>query len=267
MYADADIPLPDVSPSEIQGQPQSQAKLRQNMVDFNFDSIRWKLQPTKEDILKIRRHYAANVSMIDEKVGELIQTLEKKGELENTILIFTSDHADALGDHGHIQKWTMYDTVLRVPLIVWAPGLELKKRSVDTAIELMDVAPTILEACGLQIPPDWDAQSLWPTLLNGEVPGDGVVYAELAKDHIQTGAEFIVMRRERDWKIVWYAGEPDGELYDLRNDPDERSNLWFDPRHAERRDRWINEIRDRAVLGMLKGRQVVLPKAQQPMKT
>jgi len=129
------------------------------------------------------------------------------------------------------------------------------------------VAPTILEACGVDVPGDWDAESLWPTLLEGAPPGDGVIYAELARDHIQTLAEFIVMRRDRNWKIVWYAGEKDGELYDLRADPEERENLWFDPRHAERKERWIDEMKDRMVLGMLKGRQVVLPTPQQPMPT
>lgn len=267
MYENADIPVPELTEAELARQPKAQEALRQNMIDFNFDSIRWKRLPSRDDLLKIRRHYAANVTMIDDKIGELIATLEAKGDLENTIVIFTSDHADALGDHGHIQKWTMYDTVLRVPLIFWAPGMGLKPASVDTPMELMDVAPTILEACGIEVPGDWDAQSLWPTLTDGTPPGDGIVYAELARDHIQTGAEFIVMRRDADWKIVWYAGEDDGELYDLRADPDERDNLWFDPRHAERRDRWIDEIKDRAVLGMLKGRQVELPKPQQPMPT
>ena len=53
--------------------------------------------------------------MIDEKIDEIISTIESKGDLDNTIVIFTSDHADALGDHGHIQKWTMFDSVLQVP--------------------------------------------------------------------------------------------------------------------------------------------------------
>lgn len=266
MYADADIPVPELTEAELDRQPKAQAALRQNMIDFNFDSIQWKRMPTPDDILKIRRHYAANVSMIDEKVGEIMDLLETRGYLENSIVIFTSDHADALGDHAHIQKWTMYDTVIRVPLIVWAPSLNLQPNSIDTPMELMDVAPTILEACGVDVPDDWDAQSLWPTLIDGTPPGDGVVFAELARDHIQTGAAFIVMRRDKDWKIVWYADEEDGELYDLRNDPDERDNLWFDPRHLQRRDQWIDEIKNRVVMGMLQSRKGLVQKPQQPMQ-
>ena len=236
------------------------------MINFNFDSVQWQDSPAEHDILMMRRHYAANVSMIDQKVGEIMDALEQKGYLENSIVIFTSDHGDALGDHGHIQKWTMYDSVLRVPLIVWAPGLINKAATLDTPMELMAVAPTILEACGIDTPEDWDAQSLWPCLKGaGDVPGDGVVYAELARDHIQTEAEFIVMRRDTGWKIVWYANEEDGELYDLRSDPDETNNLWFDAAHQSLRDGMLLDIRDRTIVGMLDGQHVPMPKPQQPM--
>jgi arylsulfatase A-like enzyme len=266
MYKDADIPVPHLTEEQLQAQPKSQKELRQNMIDFNFDSIQWQHIPAEQDILKIRRYYAANVSMIDHKVGEIMETLEQEGYLENTIVIFTSDHADALGDHGHIQKWTMYDTVLRVPLVVWAPKRIDKPAIIDTPMELMHVAPTILEACGVDVPKDWDAQSLWPCIDgSGDVPGDGVVYAELARDHIQTGAEFIIMRRDTEWKIVWYAEEEDGELYNLQTDPDELNNLWFDDSQQELRDRLITEIRDRTVVGMLRGQHVTVPKPQQPM--
>jgi hypothetical protein len=97
---------------------------------------------------------------------------------------------------------------------------------------------------------------------SGEVPGDGVVYAELARDHIQTGAEFIIMRRDTEWKIVWYAKEEDGELYDLQADPDELNNLWFDLAHQSLRDRLVVEIRDCTVVGMLHGQHVSVPKPQ-----
>jgi arylsulfatase len=266
MYKDADIPVPHVTEEQLQAQPASQKVLRQNMIDFNFDSIQWQHIPAEHDILKMRRYYAANVSMIDQKVGEIMEALEQKGYLENSIVIFTSDHADALGDHGHIQKWTMYDTVLRVPLIVWAPKRVGKPTVIDTPMELMHVAPTILDACGIDIPADWDAQSLWPCINgSGDVPGNGVVYAELARDHIQTGAEFIIMRRDTEWKIVWYANEEDGELYNIQTDPGELNNLWFDGALKDLRDGLMTEIRDRTVVGMLHGQQVSVPKPQQPM--
>ncbi len=266
MYDGADLPIPTVTEAELAAQPRAQAQLRQNMIDFNFDSIQWQHLPDPADILRMRRHYAANVSMIDQKVGEILAVLERTVDMDNTIVIFTSDHADALGDHGHIQKWTMYDTVLRVPLIFWAPGLIREVGSVETPMELMDIAPTILEACGLGLPDDWDAQSLWPTLKDlSQPPGDGVVFAELAGDHIQTGAEFIAMRRDADWKCVVYAGDERGELYDLNADPDEVRNLWSSDEHRDIRDGFADELRPRVESGAAQAGQISVMTPQQPM--
>ena len=84
--------------------------------------------------------------MIDEKVGEIIAALEHNGYLDNSILIFTSDHGDCLTDHGHSQKWTMYDQITRVPMIVWSPGRFDAGQVVDSLCQQMDLGPTILEA-------------------------------------------------------------------------------------------------------------------------
>ena len=266
IYKDVDIPVPSVTESEIQKQPKAQKVLRDNMMEFNFDSVNWQFMPAKEDLLRVRRHYAANITMIDEKVGEIINTLESRGDIDNTIVIFTSDHADALGDHGHIQKWTMFDAVLRVPLIFWSPGKFPIPRSIEDSIELFDVAATVLDICGIEKPRDWDGNSLLP-LLNGEVDkvSDDVVYAELARDHIQTEAELIIMRRDSEKKVVWYLNSEEGEFYDLKNDPDEVNNLWFESDYKKERDLIIDEIRNRTMSGMLASRQIPTPKPQVAM--
>jgi arylsulfatase A-like enzyme len=197
------------------------------MIEFNFDSIAWRTDASPSDLLRLRRHYAANVSMIDQQVGRVMRALDERGYLDNALVIFTSDHADALGDHGHIQKWTMYDCVLRVPLIVWSRNLPLRPGRRDELVQMFDIAPTVLEAAGLKPPPDFEARSLWGSLSG--LPDDAprqAVYAELARDHIQTGSEFIVMRRDRQWKIVVYLDDVYGELYDLQADPGEVENLW-----------------------------------------
>ena len=183
-----------------------------------------------------------------------------------TIIIFTSDHADALGDHGHIQKWTMYDSVLRVPLIFWAPGIFQPTKALEDPVEFFDIAATIMDICDLEIPEDWDGVSLLPLLLGktSEVE-DNVIYAELARDHIQTEAELIVMRRDPKKKVVWYLNSDDGEFYDLKNDPDEINNLWFDPAHKKERDIIVDKIKNRTLSGMLASRQIATPKPQTAM--
>jgi arylsulfatase A-like enzyme len=249
-YADVDIPLPDVTRQELDAQPRAQQQLRDNMIEFNFDSIAWRRNVSREDLLRLRRHYAANVTMIDHQVGRILDTLDARGYLDNALVIFSSDHADALGDHGHIQKWTMYDTVVRVPLIVWSKNLPVQAGRRDELVQMFDIAPTILEAAQLAVPPDFEARSLWPSLerRDGHQPRDAV-YAELARDHIQTGSEFILMRRDRRWKIVVYLDDEDGELYDLEADPDEVRNLWNDESLRAMRE----ELQDRCMTWLARG--------------
>lgn len=226
-YADVDIPVPTVDEAELRAQPPAQHRLRENMKEFNFDSIAWRGGVRPDELLRLRRHYAANVSMIDRQVGRILEALDARGYLDNALVIFTSDHADALGDHGHIQKWTMYDSVVRVPLLFWSRNLQVKPGVRDDLVQLFDVAPTILEAAGLPVPAEFEARTLWGALSGtpGYQPREAV-YAELARDHIQTGSEFILMRRDRRWKIVLYLDDAYGELYDLQADPGELTNLW-----------------------------------------
>ena len=108
-------------------------------------------------------------------------------------------------------------------------------------------------------------RSLLPGLSGGDASGRDVVYAELARDHIQTGAEFIVMRRDRDWKLVYYMGEPDGELYDLRADPGESQNLWEDAGQRSRRDALIKDVLEWSMRESLRSRMAPTLKPQQPM--
>lgn len=262
IYEHVDIPVPQ-SPPDISAQPAAQAVLRKNMVDFNFDSIAWRSDVTSADLLRLRRHYAANMTMIDEKLGAIIEVLRQRRYLENAIIVFTSDHGDALGDHGHIQKWTMYDTVTRVPLIIAGTNVPRGVKR-NQLVQLMDVAPTLLEYAGIAVPNGWEAQSLQQTI-ESDTPARETVYAELGRDHIQTGAEYIVMRRDSQWKLVWYMGANDGELYDLQEDPGEQRNLWCSQEHLAFRDCLISETKDWAIRGMMKSKSLPARKPQQPM--
>lgn len=262
-YKDADIPVPEPTAEELAAQPPSQATLRNNMIRNNYDSVAWKERPDAQALLRMRRHYAANVSMIDHQVGEIMKTLDERGYLDNAIVIFTSDHGDALGDHGHIQKWTMYDCSVRVPLIMWSRNLGRKRN--DSLVQLMDIAPTVLEAAGLQAPEAFEARSLWPILRGERDQVRTEVYSELARDHIQTGAEYLVMKRDARWKIVYYLGESFGELYDMEQDPGELRNLWSLPEHAVQKDRMVKDLLEWSVRSALASRLAPTAKPQAPM--
>lgn len=266
LYRQVNIPVPKPTEEELAAQPSSQRELRRNMIEHNYDSVAWQERPSADDLLRVRRHYAANVTMIDEKVGQILETLDARGYLDNAILIFTSDHGDALGDHGHIQKWTMYDCSLRVPLLVWSKSLAFKPQRTGTLVQLMDLAPTILEAAGIDVPKSFEAKSLWPVLDGRSPQVRSEVWAELARDHIQTGAEYIVMHRDERWKVVYYVAEQEGELYDLAEDPGELHNLWSSPQQARRREERVRYLLEWSVRSAIASRQQPVPRPQQPMR-
>ncbi|MYC22607.1 MAG: sulfatase-like hydrolase/transferase, partial [Caldilineaceae bacterium SB0662_bin_25] len=240
-YVDKDLPLQPVTEQELAGQPPPFLAMRAHNAEVDHDSVMHLLDPTREQRHRQRAYYMANVSMIDEKVGELLAALEEQGYLENAVVIFTSDHGDCLGDHGHSQKWTMYDIITRVPTIVWAPNRFAGGRSLDQLCSLFDLGPTILELAGLETPEDFAAESLLPALEGESWPGRETVFAEHCRDGLLP-AEYMSMARTKDWKLVHFVGEPYGQLFDLVNDPGEVNNLWDDPAHAARKEELLHTL-------------------------
>jgi arylsulfatase A-like enzyme len=170
--------------------------------------------------------------------------LEQQGYLENAVVIFTSDHGDALGDHGHSQKWTMYDIITRMPLIVWAPGRFGGGRSLDGLCQQMDIAPAILELAGVTVPASMEAESLLPALQGEAWTGRSTVFAEHSRDGILQETDFMTMVCDGDWKLVHFLDEPFGQLFDLKRDPDEQHNRWDDPTAAAHKQRLLDTLRE-----------------------
>ena len=118
--------------------------------------------PTAEQSKRQRAHYYANVTMIDQQVGEIVEVLEARGDLDNTINVFTSDHGDALGDHGHSQKWNMYQSTVKVPALVAGPGIAQGRRISDN-VALFDFAANHSGMGGCGRPPvGWRRRRLPP---------------------------------------------------------------------------------------------------------
>ena len=247
-YMKKDLPLLPVTQEELDSQPPAFKELREHNQEIDHDSVVLELNPTEEQRHRQRAYYLANVTMIDEKVGQIIEALDNNGYLENGIVIFTSDHGDCLTDHGHSQKWTMYDLITRMPLLVWSkPGsmqVLPKGKKIDALCQQMDLGPTILELADVPVPKELEAVSMLPAL-NGETfKGRDFVYAEQAKDGILTGCEFMTMVRDHNWKLVHFLDEPNGQLFDLKNDPDELVNLWDSEQHASQKERLLAELRE-----------------------
>jgi arylsulfatase A-like enzyme len=243
-YLERDLPLPTVTDEEIVGQPQPLRQMRQHNVEVDHDSIVHMLNPTREQLQRQRAYYLANVTMIDEKIGQVLQALDKKGYLDNGIVIFTSDHGDCLGDHGHSQKWTMYDIITRAPTIVWSPGRFAGGRAVDGLCQQMDIGHTILELAGSPIAPHVESRSLLPALHNQAWQPRDYVFCEHGRDGCLQGTAFMTMVRNRDWKLVHFLDQPWGQLFDLRRDPGEAHNLWDDPAHAAVKRELLDVLRE-----------------------
>ncbi|MDP0494583.1 MAG: sulfatase-like hydrolase/transferase [Verrucomicrobiota bacterium JB024] len=209
---------------------------RDIMIHGNHDGIMWSDHPSREQLLRLRKYYAANVALIDEQVGQILDHLRAKGILDNAVVVFTSDHGDALGDHGQIQKWTMYDCITRIPAIAWAPGrLPAGERSQALTAQ-MDLVPMIFELAGLTLDKPGSARSAL-SVLQGEARAREYVFAEHGGCNMLPDIEKVAMIRTREWKLVAYPNREYGELYDLRNDPDEVNNRWADPACAAERAR------------------------------
>lgn len=245
-YMDKELPLLPVTREELANQPPALKELRRHNHEVDHDSVVLDLHPTEEQRHRQRAYYLANVTMIDLKIGEILQSLDDRGYLENSVVIFTSDHGDCLTDHGHSQKWTMYDQVTRMPTVVWAPGRFQKNRRIDGLCSLFDLGPTVLELAGIEPPASMEARSLLPALKGQEWKPREYVFAEQQKDGILTGTDFMTMVRGRDWKLVHFLEEPHGQLFDLVNDPDELDNLWdsADPAHQGKKRELLDVLRE-----------------------
>ena len=243
-YLTRDLPLPTVTDEEIAGQPLPFQHMRQHNTDVDHDSVVHMLKPTRAQLQRQRAYYLANMTMIDEKIGQILQTLESRGYLENAVVVFTSDHGDCLGDHGHSQKWTMYDTITRMPLIVWAPGRFAGGRTVDGLCQQMDIGRTVLELAGATVPPSTESRSLLPALDGEAWQAREYVFSEHGRDGQLQGTAFMTMVRSRDWKLVHFLDQPWGQLFDLRADPGESHNLWSSPAHAARKAELLDILRE-----------------------
>jgi arylsulfatase A-like enzyme len=226
MYEARDVPMPILDDGDLASQPHALKELRREHWTSDHDAIVHLPDPTAEQLMRQRRHYFANVSMIDAQVGGLVSALEARGALENTVVIFTTDHGDCLNDHGHSQKWSMFEQSVHVPALVWGPGCGIGTVESEALASLMDIGPTILELAGLPVP-DWmDARTLMPIIRREAATLRPYVIAEHFRDLILKATERMTMIRDDRWKLVQFQDSDEGQLFDLARDPDEIDNVW-----------------------------------------
>lgn len=178
------------------------------------------LAPFPESVVRrARAAYYGTITQLDGWLGEILNSLEKNGQAENTVVIFTADHGEMLGEHGMWFKSCPYDPAARVPLVIAGPGFEPK--AVDAPVSHVDLAATILELSALEPFPGLRGKSLVPLVQGGETGQERWAYSELNNEGNITGTFWV---RKGEWKYIYFVGYPP-LLFNLKDDPGEFDNL------------------------------------------
>ncbi len=232
------IQLPEEAESAPTGEPDWIATALRSRCDAG--------RLSREQVLKARRYYYGEVAFLDSQIGKLLDWMGANGQLDNTIVVVVSDHGTHLGDYGLVAKQTFYEPVVNVPFLFWYPKAIVEGKIFETPVETRSLLPTLIELAGLAIAePQNYAPSLALSLRSGTEPESRPVFSE------QTLASFdvrpddrLVLVRDGDWKLsVAMTPEPaEGALYNLKDDPHERRNLFADPAFSNIRDRLTQMI-------------------------
>ncbi|MBI9021500.1 MAG: sulfatase-like hydrolase/transferase [Verrucomicrobia bacterium] len=200
--------LPEFGKEEASAQHPHAADLRTH---FMTDHI------SEKDVRGMRRGYYAIVTYMDRQVGRLLDALEASGQLDDTLVIYTSDHGEMMGKFGMWWKSSLYDDSARIPLIISGPGFRRGATDV-AAVEQLDLLATIFQFLGKPYPADWHGEPL-----QRMVPNDPnkVAFSEY-HGHGTRSSGYIL--RKGEWKFIYYCGSPN-QLFNMAADPDELNNL------------------------------------------
>lgn len=251
MYSPAHVP-PPVRAASIDAEASQHPFLAEYLhnqrgwgIYFDHDS-RDNLALSDADVLQARATYYGMMSEVDAQIGRLLDSLRASGAYDRTLVVFTSDHGEQLGDHWQFSKYSYFDQSFHIPLIVRDPRTRAdatRGRQIDAFTENVDVMPTIVECLDLEIPAQCDGESLLP-FCHGEKPASWRDAAHWEFDFRDLVGEdedrflglapdqctMCVLRGER-YKYVHFTGLPP-LFFDLREDPEELCNLAEDPEHS-----------------------------------
>ncbi|OGV50176.1 MAG: hypothetical protein A2017_18610 [Lentisphaerae bacterium GWF2_44_16] len=188
---------------------------------------------TPENTLRHIKEYYAMITHVDERVGDIIKALEKKGILEDTIIVFSADNGLAVGQHGLFGKQNCYEHSVRVPLVFAGPGIPAKIQT-DAYVYLFDIFPTLCELTGMKTPPSVEGKSFAGVIKKTE---------KEFRDKLYFGYKACQRAvKDRRFKLIEYVVDGRNnmtQLFDLQDDPRETRNLAFNTKHKEK----VEELR------------------------
>ena len=256
MYDDVDIPEPHTFRDDLEGRPEVIKAMRMHMMDLDpvtdlnavvpdglseDEEIAWRYQ-------RYMRRYLGVIAAVDESIGRLLDHLEERGILDNTIVVYTSDQGFFLGDHGWFDKRLMYEESLRMPLLIQYPNRIRPGSTSDDIVVNVDFGPTLLDLMGVEIPDNVQGRSFAP-ILDGDTPDDwpeSMYYRYWMHRDAAHNCPAHYGVRTKTHKLICYYNDPLGqlgahgptdpiewELYDLVADPYEVDNVIDDPAYRE----------------------------------
>jgi arylsulfatase A-like enzyme len=228
----------------------------------------------ESDLRETLRYYHASVEWgVDRQVGEILRTLEQKGITDRTIVVFTSDHGDFMGEYNMVRKGMfLYDALLHVPMIWYAPGYIRMGLSLDNMTQNVDIFPTLLDLAGLAVPDRLSGRSL-KHILQGEIPVDddfavyaSAVYGDLPENYWDDPEPYFnpdsdipfhsrvenltwtsqyrtAMARTRNWKLI-LSESHEPELYQMNGCHAEKENLYGQAQYSQVAEMLKQKIRD-----------------------
>ena len=217
-YKAVDIPMPNVSDwaEEKYGNKKGLMQEQKNPTSGNFP---------EQEIEASRRAYYAAISFVDEQLGRVLEALKKRGELENTLIIYTSDHGDMMGDHYMWRKCRPYEGSANIPMILrWPENLQLKAKRGQTRselVELRDVLPTFLDAADMPKPQIMDGVSMLNILKNKSWRK----ILDLEHSQIYEKDNAWVALTDGKYKYIYFTLTGQQQLFDLQKDPMEMNDL------------------------------------------
>ena len=227
LYRGPDMPLPKIPPDS-----------ESLMTLWNRFQNRYKYRDQGSDLNLIRQmkaHYYAEVSFIDYSLGRLFEKMRELGVYDETLIVFTADHGEMLGDYGCYGKRCFLDAAAKVPLIVRYPRIEPGSRCTEP-VSLVDLMPTLLDAAGIRTEDDYSGESLF-AILDGSSTRDAT-FGQYEKNEF---ASYMI--RTREYKYVYSAPDETEYLFDLVHDPQETRNRASNPLFTEK----TRELRSRLI--------------------
>jgi arylsulfatase len=226
-YADADIPKPFLGDWCDKYRKRSDDTKHLWHGDLGWEQVR-----------SSRQGYYGSISFLDEQIGRILDALEARGELDNTLILMTADHGDMTGDHHIWRKSYAYESSARIPMLLrWPKSVDAPRgQRLSQPVEIRDVLPTFLDIAGAEAPLPLDGKSMLD-LVRGKTE-DWREYIDLEHDICYSKENHWTALANRKWKYIFHAFDGTEQLFDLENDPGEEKDLAPLSAHADELKKW-----------------------------